>query len=149
MRLWKLVGGLAVVCAACGGGTTSFPDATPVVTTDAGSDRPSEADASAADATAPASTWSSIYSQLLVNAGYPSNCAGSDCHDPGTRKGLDLSTPEKGWATIQHRLSPGQPEASELIKVLRSGEMPEGRPKMPAADIDRISAWIAAGAQDN
>ena len=151
MRLWQLVGGMAVVCAACGESTGSFPDAMPVVATDAGSEPSAAADASTADASTstPTPTWSAIYGQLLVNASYPSNCAGSDCHDPGTQKGLDLSTSEKGWSTIQHRLSPGQAAASELIKVLRSGEMPDGRPKMPAADIDRISAWIQAGAQDN
>jgi hypothetical protein len=147
VRWWKLIGGVVVAFAACGGTTASSPDATSVVATDAGTDRPPEADASDAAATTP--TWSAIYGQLLVNPSYPSNCAGSDCHDPGTRKGIDLSTAEKGWTTIQHRLSPGQPDASDLIKVLRSGEMPDGRPKMPAADIDRISAWIAAGAQDN
>jgi hypothetical protein len=106
-------------------------------------------DGSGADAAPPAPTWSTIYGQMLVNPAYPSNCAGATCHDPGKERGVDLPTQEKGWSTIQHRLSPGKPDASELIEVLRTGKMPDGRPKMPAADIDQISVWIAAGAQDN
>jgi hypothetical protein len=110
--------------------------------------RAADLDGPGADATATTAAWSAIYGQL-VSPGYPSNCAGSDCHDPGVQKGLDLSTREKGWSTIQHRLSPGTPDASQLISVLKSGTMPQGRPAMPATDIDRIAAWIQAGAQDN
>lgn len=151
MKLWEVVGGVAIACAACGGSTA--PVMAPVVAMDAGSaasDGPAAMDGSDADAsTPPSTTWSSIYSELLANAAYPSNCAGASCHDPGTQKGLDLSTREKGWSTIQHRLSPGKPDASELIEVLKSGSMPDGRPKMAPADIDRIAAWITAGAQDD
>ena len=151
MKLWAVVGGVAVACAACGGGTA--PVSAPVVTMDAGpaaADGPAAMDGSGADAsTMSSTTWSRIYGDLLANADYASNCAGASCHNPGTEKGLDLSTREKGWSTIQRRVSPGKPDASELIELLRSGAMPDGRPKMPPADIDRISAWIAAGAQDD
>jgi hypothetical protein len=100
------------------------------------------------DAALPA-TWTGIYQNLLVNQSYPSNCAGSSCHDPGTEKGIDLSTPEKGYTTISHRLVPGSPDSSELVTVLQSGSMPEKRPHMAAADVAVIRAWIQAGALDN
>ena len=145
--MWKVFGTVAVACAACG--STASTDPMPVAVMDAGSDRPAAMDGSSGDGVTPGPTWSTIYGQMLVNAAYPSNCMGANCHDPGTEKGIDLSTREKGWSTIQHRLSPGKPDASELIEVLKNGSMPDGRPKMPAADIDQISAWIAAGAQDN
>lgn len=157
MTLWKLVGGMAVVCAACGGSAASDPAsraAPPVVDahpTDLGSpgDGAAPTDGPSADRPPAAPTWSAIYGQLLVNASYPSNCTGSACHDPGTEKGIDLSSSEKGWSTIMNRVKPGMPDASELVTVLQSGDMPRGRPHMPASDIARVSAWIAAGAQNN
>ena len=97
----------------------------------------------------PAVTWSGIYQDLLVNQSSPSNCAGASCHDPGTEKGIDLSTPQIGYMTISHRLVPGSPDSSELISVLESGYMPQGRPQMTAANIDLIRAWIQAGALEN
>ena len=97
----------------------------------------------------PPVTWSGIYQDLLVNQSYPSNCTGSSCHDPGIEKGLDLSTPHMGYLTITHRLVPGSPDSSELVTVLQSGSMPEKRPRMAAADIDLIRAWIQAGAVEN
>jgi|tagenome__1003787_1003787.scaffolds.fasta_scaffold20626141_1 hypothetical protein len=97
----------------------------------------------------PPVTWSGIYQTLLVNQSYPSNCTGASCHDPGIEKGLDLSTPHTGYTTISHRLVPGSPDSSELVTVLQSGSMPEKRPRMAAADIDLIRAWIQAGAPEN
>lgn len=157
MTLWKLVGGMAVVCAACGGSAGSDPAsraALPVVDahpTDLGTpgDGAAATDGPYADRPPAAPTWSAIYGQFLVNASYPSNCTGSACHDPGIEKGIDLSSSEKGWSTIMNRVKPGMPDASELVTVLQSGDMPRGRPHMPASDIAQVSAWIAAGAQNN
>ncbi len=98
---------------------------------------------------APVATWSGIYQNLLVNQSNPSNCTGASCHDPGIQKGLDLSTAQMGYATISRRLVPGSPDSSELVTVLQSGSMPQGRPHMAAADIDLIRAWIQAGALEN
>jgi hypothetical protein len=36
-----------------------------------------------------------------------------------------------------------------LVRVLMSGSMPRGRTKMPATDLAKIQAWIAAGALNN
>jgi hypothetical protein len=98
---------------------------------------------------APAVTWTGIYQNLLVNKSNPSNCTGASCHDPGTEKGIDLSTPQIGYMTISHRLVPGSPDSSELVTVLQSGYMPEGRPQMAAPDIDVIRNWVQAGALEN
>jgi len=115
--------------------------------TDAGHPEAGPADA-AIDA-APPVTWSRIYQTLLVNQSYPSNCTGASCHDPGIEKGIDLSTPHTGYTTISRRLVPGSPDSSELVTVLQSGSMPEKRPRMDAADIELIRAWILAGAVEN
>lgn len=163
---WRIGVVVVIGCVGCGGATTGGTqqtvlaakydaggsmDATAMdqgaVTPDAGS-TPGNAHDAGVDATA-AVTWTAIYQNLLVNQSSPSNCTGSSCHDPGTQKGLDLSTPEMGYATISRRLVPGSPDASDLMIVLQSGYMPQGRPKMPGADIDLIRAWIQAGALEN
>ena len=45
-------------------------------------------------------------------------------------------------------LEPGKPETSLLLERLRAGEMPPGESsrKVSAGELDRIAAWIAAGA---
>jgi hypothetical protein len=110
---------------------------------------PEAGPAQAGSDAAPPVTWSAIYQSLLVNQSYPSNCTGSSCHDPGTEKGLDLSTPHLGYTTISRRVVAGSPDSSELVTVLQSGSMPETRPKMDSANIDLIRAWIQAGALEN
>jgi hypothetical protein len=97
----------------------------------------------------PAATWTTIYQTLLVNQSDPSNCMGAGCHDPGKEKGIDLSTSQTGYTTISARLVPGSPDSSKLVTVLQSGDMPAGRPHMPAANIDLIRAWIQTGALDD
>jgi len=159
MKIGWWVLGVALGCATCGSGagTPAVIDASPAATTamnvhasDGGAaDRHTTSDGSSTDLPEAAPTWSAIYSQLLVNAGSPSNCMGSGCHDPGVEKGIDLSTLSKGYSTILHRVTPGMPSTSDLIIVLQSGYMPLGRPQMPASDIEQISSWIQAGAQDN
>ena len=94
-------------------------------------------------------SWTAIYQNLLVNQSEPSNCTGASCHDPGTEKGINLSTVEKGYTTLLPRVVPGAPDSSDLVTVLKSGYMPQGRPKMTAANVDLIRAWIQAGALDN
>jgi hypothetical protein len=156
---------LVIACGGCGG-TNSSGQGTVVVSRGEGG---STIDGSTRDASriqpeagpveagpteagidaAPAVTWSGIYQDLLVNQSNPSNCMGASCHDPGSEKGIDLSTPQTGYTTISHRLVPGSPDSSELVTVLQSGDMPRGRPHMAAADIDRIRAWIEAGAPEN
>ena len=164
MKLWKLVCGACLVGGACGGTSApvavdASPRAAPATTDAAPAAAPAHLDAAPAPTvtadgggpgqSSPAPTWSAIYAQLLVNASSASNCMGSGCHDPGIEKGIDFSTQEKGWSSIQKRLTPGAPDTSELIIDLKSGYMPQTKPQMPASDVARISAWIQAGAQDD
>src|SRR5450432_2261397 len=86
-----------------------------------------------ADASAYAATWTDIYNKMLNNVSYASNCTGGGCHDPGTQKGLDLSTQAKGYTTIKGKLSVGNPGASNVVSQLSGGKMPQARPKMPVA----------------
>jgi hypothetical protein len=89
-----------------------------------------------------APTWTEIYTKYLANAQYTSNCNGSNCHNPGKQKGYDFSTQANGYASVKSK-------TSQLVSVLSSGSMPQGKPKMPAADLAVIKAWVAAGAQNN
>jgi hypothetical protein len=43
----------------------------------------------------------------------------------------------------------GNPGTSTLVTQLSSGRMPQGRPKMPTADLNVVKAWIMAGALNN
>ena len=94
-------------------------------------------------------TWTDIYNRLLNNPSYASNCTGSPCHNPGTQKGLDLSTQAKGYSTVKGKIVVGSPNTSKLVTQLSSGSMPQARPKMPAADLAVIKTWIMAGAPNN
>jgi hypothetical protein len=131
-------------------GTTSDDptDAADEVVSDAGvvSD---DATDDGADPAVPASTWTYIYTYLLHDMSYASNCTGEGCHDPGIELGFDLSTPANGYRTVQTKLSPGDPGSSTIVRKLEAGDMPRGRPMMPSHDIALIKAWIAAGAVDD
>jgi hypothetical protein len=96
-----------------------------------------------------AATWTDIYNKMLNSPGYASNCTGGSCHNPGTQKGLDLSTQAKGYTTIKAKLVVGNPNASSVVSQLSSGKMPQARPKMPTVDLNVIKAWIMAGAPNN
>jgi hypothetical protein len=43
-------------------------------------------------------------------------------------------------------MTPGMPEESLMLKLIRAGEMPKGEKKLTAAEISIIENWIAAGA---
>ena len=87
-------------------------------------------------------TWTEIYTKFLSNTQYASNCNGSACHNPGKQKGFDFSTQANGYASVKSK-------TSQLVSELSSGAMPKDKPKMPAADLAVIKAWVAAGAQNN
>jgi len=89
-----------------------------------------------------APTWTEIYTKYLSNAQYSSNCNGANCHNPGKAKGYDFSTQANGYASVKSK-------TSQFVSVLSSGSMPQGKPKMPAADLAVIKAWVAAGAMNN
>ena len=94
-------------------------------------------------------TWTEVYSTLLNNTAYASNCSGSACHNPGAAKNIGLATSAGGYTSIRGIVTPGSTTAGSLVRVLMSGSMPRGRPKMPATDLAKVQAWIAAGALNN
>jgi hypothetical protein len=130
------------------GGAGTMAAAPDAGRSDAGADA-TPRDGAATDAPVANATWAYIYGQLFNNSSYASNCAGGGCHDPGTQKGLDFSTAAKGYTTAKAKLSVGNPAGSKLVSVLSSGSMPQTRPKMPAADLAIVKAWIMAGALNN
>ncbi len=46
-------------------------------------------------------------------------------------------------------IEPGDPDASTLVDMITSGEMPEEGDPVPPEEIELIRAWIEAGALDN
>jgi hypothetical protein len=130
-------------------GSTSSADAGAVDGAANKDARPASDGASAEVTSLGGETWTNIYTRMLDNQGYASNCTGGGCHNPGSQKGLSLSTQSTGYTSIKKMLVPGSPSASKLVSVLSSGSMPQSRPKMPAADLNVIKAWITAGALNN
>lgn len=70
------------------------------------------------------------------------------CHgeEEVTKGGLDLRL--KHFLVSHGAVIPGNPEESELLSMLKSGEMPDGQGKLPDEEIELIERWIAAGAQN-
>jgi hypothetical protein len=130
------------------GGSTSSTDAGAADAATNQDARPAS-DAASAEVTSLGATWTNIYTRMLNNQGYASNCTGGGCHNPGSQKGLSLSSQSTGYTSITRILVPGSPSASKLVSVLSSGSMPQSRPKMPAADLNVVRAWITAGAPNN
>jgi hypothetical protein len=69
------------------------------------------------------------------------------CHGPDKHKG-DLRLDQA--ASAARVLAPGKPQESELYRRLVTQDleerMPKGKPALPAAEIEILRAWIAAGA---
>jgi hypothetical protein len=116
-------------------GTTTKPDAKPAT------------DTKPPPAAAP--TFTELYTTLFDNKSYGSNCTGSSCHAPGKQKGLDYSSKSVGYTTTMKFVVAGKPDSSLLVSVLTSGSMPQGRPKISAADLARVRAWVTAGAKND
>ncbi len=77
------------------------------------------------------------------------NCV--KCHGNSAAGGLALTSYDalmKGGRDGQV-IVPGDAADSELVKVIVSGRMPQGGKKLSQSQIDIISAWVTAGAQDN
>jgi hypothetical protein len=74
------------------------------------------------------------------------------CHGGNrTEEGLDLLSYAGVMAGSDNGpvVIPGDASASSLVELIISGDMPRRAPKLPAAEIDIISAWVDAGALDN
>lgn len=72
-----------------------------------------------------------------------------ECHDTARRKGkLDLSRRSAAFAGGKKGavIVPGKAEQSRLWKSVASGDMPEDRPPLSAAEKEILRQWINAGA---
>lgn len=92
-------------------------------------------------------TWAFIAPAIIE----PS-CATASCHsEAGERAGVVLYDPAiayKSLVTDRHFVVPGNPDASELMALVRaqgSRRMPPDF-ALPGADIDLLETWIRAGA---
>ena len=141
-------GGAGMAGGSSGGSTPSTDGGTADAAANNKDARPAT-DAAGAEVTALSATWTNIYTRMLNNQGYASNCTGGGCHNPGSQKGLSLSSQGTGYTSVRNMLVPGSPSASKLVSVLSSGSMPQARPRMPSADLTVIKAWITAGAPNN
>ena len=93
--------------------------------------------------------WSFI-SSAIVEPG----CATVNCHSSvSARAGIDLHDRAIGYDTLINLLYviPGDTQDSSLLSLLNAQgarRMPPDAP-LPPADIDLVSAWIAAGAPND
>jgi len=141
MRRWTLCVLAAGALAACGKG---------------GGDKPPAAEAPPTPAAAP-SAFAALEAQVLV----PRCAAGGGCHSGAAPAGgLDLSAgnAHKNLVGVKAarrperlRVAAGDPEGSYLVQRLSQGGdsplMPLGGEPLPAADVERLKAWIADGAK--
>ncbi len=89
------------------------------------------------------------------------SCAFTACHGAeGPKRGLDLSSVDASLASLvgvvgdlsgEVRVEPGNPEASQLYRVLQApeGDVQQMPPGFPLDDdaVELVRAWIAAGAE--
>jgi len=75
-----------------------------------------------------------------------------ECHsEESAELGLKLDTYEGVMAGSDYGtiVEVGDADASLLVDMIASGDMPEDADAMPAAELDVIKAWITEGAQNN
>jgi hypothetical protein len=133
----------AAVAAACGSSNGSGPDAA------ARCDPP--------PATAP--TYTELYTKYFA-AGTKGHCANDGCHNGAFnvwRCGDDKDTCYRGMVTMAALISPSNPTASPIADprnsplswINPSGIMPFDTPGAFPEGCAAITAWVAAGAQNN
>jgi len=96
------------------------------------------------DGGAPTFTW--LYDNIFH--GYCSD-RNQPCHNPGMNRGVDFSTRDRGFNSIQFVLVPGDAFASDLYYLISDGMMPPTNPRVPADLQAALAAWIDAGARDD
>jgi hypothetical protein len=90
-----------------------------------------------------APTFTTIYKTILL-----ASCGGSNCHNPGSQRGIAFSTQSGAYNSIKGLVTPGNGAGSSFYNVVSSGVMPPGQ-RLSAANIAAIKAWIDAGALNN
>ena len=74
------------------------------------------------------------------------HCHGETAHPKG---GVDLRLRRTMLKPAEDGpvMVPGKPNASLMVKLIRSGEMPQGEKKVSAQELSLIEKWIASGAR--
>ena len=93
---------------------------------------------------APTVTFTDIYTSILLVS-----CSGSACHNPGSQKGIAFASQSSAYTSVRNRVTPGNGAGSSFYSTVNSGSMPPGGPKLSAANLAKIKAWIDAGALNN
>jgi hypothetical protein len=138
-----------------GGSGAVPPTGNPTADAGAVAQRDSGASTSRSDAGASAPTFTQIYNDIFSQTpvASASGCWGASCHaGPGSAKAIgkiDMSTKAKAYTGARAQVSPGNPSSSRFYTDLSSGKMPVMRPKLTAALLQEVSAWISAGAPNN
>jgi hypothetical protein len=97
--------------------------------------------------------WMAIFGTPAMQA---SSCAGAACHNPGVKDMVNFASKEQAYASLTRARGPvvkGDPTMSKLITRLTSTNvmqrMPLGKPALSKDLIDKVRAWIAAGAKND
>jgi hypothetical protein len=91
-----------------------------------------------------AATFTDIYTNVLVP-----HCGGSQCHNPGSQKGVSFSSQSNAYSAVKSRVTAGNGTGSSFYSTVNSGSMPPGGPKLSSTDLAKLKAWIDAGALNN
>ena len=91
-----------------------------------------------------APTFTQVYTTILVTY-----CSGSSCHNPGSQKGVSFASQSSAYSAVKSRVTVGNGTGSSFYKTISSGSMPPGGPKISAANLALLAAWINAGALNN
>jgi hypothetical protein len=91
-----------------------------------------------------APTFTQIYDNILVVS-----CGGSQCHNPGSQKGVSFASQSSAYSSVSKLVTPGNGAGSSFYQTVNSGAMPPGGSKLSAANLALIQAWINAGALNN
>ena len=92
----------------------------------------------------PAPTFTQIYSSILVVY-----CSGSNCHNPGNQRNVSFASQSSAYSSVKNLVTAGNGAGSSFYVTVNSGSMPPGGPKLSAANLALIKAWIDAGALNN
>ena len=90
-----------------------------------------------------APTFTQVYTTILVIY-----CSGSSCHNPGSQKDVSFASQSSAYSAVKSRVTAGNGAGSSFYMTVNSGSMPPG-PKLSAANLALIKAWIDAGALNN
>jgi hypothetical protein len=106
----------------------------------------------------PPPTFTELYMTIfgVPFANSKSSCAdgnGAKCHNPSTNDAVNMSTKAMAYTTLKAKVSLTKPETSSLYTRLITTDltrrMPKDRPPLTQEQIDKVLAWIYAGAPNN